>query len=183
MVTSHSQSRDGGEGRCGKEEEEGRLGCNHKDNSITPRHQLGCAPAISHPAQHFSSTRFNHLAAILLNAVHQGKGRNTWLWLWIAPLTACSGEQSLRHRPVTVSQLEWCTGHLAANSLAILSARKKGKYVKGVMTWWLCSSFTWYWLITTSWSVSHPCLVFLFQMCRYALYLHNSSESRRIHSH
>lgn len=159
MVISHNQSQDEGGGRDGGrkggKEGEGRPRSNHKDNSITPRHQLGCAPAISHPAQHFCSTRFNH--PFFQMWCTGAKGKNTWLWLWIPPLTACSGEQSLCHRPVTVSQLEWRTGHLAANSLAMLSARKR-KYVKGVITWWLRSSFTRYWLVTTSWS-AYPFLV------------------------
>lgn len=70
MVTSHSQSqgtRGGGGGGGQGSQSQGRL------NHI--QHQLGCTQAISFSVQHFCNTRFNHLAAILLNAVYQGKER------------------------------------------------------------------------------------------------------------
>lgn len=88
------------------------------------QHQLGCTQAISFSAQHVCNTRSNHPAAILLSAVYQGRGRNAWPRPRIAWLTACSEEQSLCYQLLWVSCR--CTrGHLAANALATLSAKKK----------------------------------------------------------
>lgn len=64
-VSGHAGRRRGGGGQGSQSQ--GRL------NHI--QHQLGCTQAISFSVQHFCNTRFNHLAAILLNAVYQGKER------------------------------------------------------------------------------------------------------------
>lgn len=112
MVTSHNQSQDQGEG---ERREEGEAGLQSQGRLNHIQHQLGCTQAISFSVQHFCNTRFNHLAAILLNAVYQGKGRNAWPQLRIAWLTACSGEQSLRYQLLWVScrctQAIWLLTH------------------------------------------------------------------------
>ncbi len=74
MVTSHNQSQDREGVGWWREEEEAGFQSQGRLNHI--QHQLGCTQAISFSVQHFCNTRFNHLAAILLNAVYQGKGRN-----------------------------------------------------------------------------------------------------------
>ena len=113
-------------------------GPNHKDDSITSSIGSAAPRQSLFSMQHFCNTRFNHLAAILLNAVYHGKESERERERERC-LTAAQNSKinSLEWRaqpplPVTVSQLEMHTGHLAANSRAI--SAKKGKYVKGVMT-------------------------------------------------
>ena len=65
MDTSHSQSRGTRGGGVG--------GPNHKDDSITSSIGSAAPRQSLFSMQHFCNTRFNHLAAILLNAVYHGK--------------------------------------------------------------------------------------------------------------